>query len=404
MNIGSKFSRIGISIFSPHAISFRTPNPSYPILLSQLVQVSRRVLFMLPFLFMFQLIIDNLSVSFRGYDHLFVKVRLGSIKLLTLKERHIMAPSFDPRNRLDFDINSLDFGNRSPSINSNSFSPLPALARDLSLEGFPYVSLSCRNQGHPNWSQFMLRLNWRRNLAFLQRRRRINFTVHPDPLAFEPVRYFSHLKIFFNFMLSWSRNIPLSPSYLSYLQVEHARWRYQTLTLFLGFLSNIRNSGKFIESLGDSLDAYGEFFLFLVTRVGQSLYRPFFFRSLARVHRELKGLEFNISILRPDSVLSADFIASYIAIRFTRGFKVRQVITPRLLQRLLLFHSGIRLVISGRFSKKLRADYIVMSGGSMHMGSFSVPLDYAFSFGVSRFGCSGVKVWLGYSELQPQSL
>lgn len=59
---------------------------------------------------------------------------------------------------------------------------------------------------------------------------------------------------------------------------------------------------------------------------------------------------------------------------------------------------GYKIKIVGRFSRRSRSSKLVYQEGPVTSGKFSVPLDYTFILIRTRYGISGLKIWLNFSK------
>lgn len=429
MNINSKFSRLGISVFSPHALPFRSGEPSYPIILSQITSLVRNFLSLVRIFLLFEVMVDRISVMFRSYDQLFIQISLVSVRFLSRKNHFSsgVVPLTSPSPGLG--------GYILPSFNIQRFSPIKTklfTARlvnrywslgfsrhfDLSVSprlgffskissshdtllSFPFPSLVPDVKKRLELLPWVAHHNWRKNPPIFFDKFRFEDSYYREN------RYNGKFSVifdrFFRFILGWSKRILQYSPFLDYLDHKRSNFRFIFLFSFINSLLFVRTQTSYFRSTKSVLSKYDVLFFFLVLR---HFYRSrtihlCLLRNISRFHRDLKGLVSKFLIPFSVSKFSSEFLSSYIARRFSRGYNVRQVLTPSLINRVRLYHRGIRVVISGRFSKKLRADYIIINSGSIGLNSFALPVDYSFSFSVTRHGCSGVKVWLGppYSNI-----
>lgn len=136
----------------------------------------------------------------------------------------------------------------------------------------------------------------------------------------------------------------------------------------------------------------------------QSLHLPYQLAGpyLARLRINLARLGFldpgrvsiRFSFLHGLSSLSARVLGQYIRRRLQLRYRMNQVITHQLLDRLRFSLSGLRIVCKGRFERTQRAFHRIYRFGNYTPSSRVNTLDYHQCFIVTKHGCGGISVLL----------
>lgn len=426
MNISSRFSRLGISLFSPHSVPFRLPEPSYPLLLSQISTLVRHFIPLVQIFFFLEVLVDSVSVLFRSHNQIFIRVGLGSVYMLSRHPRSrssntFMAALRSPDGQL---LPSLrhsrlyPFRNRGVSnralLRLDRFweIPVPGLSKSGLDRGRPILDAIRERYSDPMpptpsfylppeidgvWQPFLSRGLWLRRPRLLSDS--LSFDVlesHPDSIYLKSFTLFDR---FFRFISVYLGNQLFWKPFLDFFDREAVNWKSHLLFALIRSLLLLRGQPLMANniSMKSIWRDHGPgllFFAFADPSVRLSL-STYLGRNLFRIHRRLHSLFLQVKVISAADRFSAQFLGAYVARRFSLGYSVRQVITRPLIRRILSYYRGVRFVISGRFSKKLRADYFSISAGSVPLNSFGVPVTYNFSFGVTRHGCVGVKIWFG---------
>lgn len=136
----------------------------------------------------------------------------------------------------------------------------------------------------------------------------------------------------------------------------------------------------------------------------QSLHLPYYLAgpyqarlriNLARLGSLDPGRVFvRFSFLHGLSSLSARVLGQYIRRRLQLRYRMNQVITHQLLDRLRLSLSGLRIVCKGRFERTQRAFHRIYRFGNYTPSSRVNTLDHHQCFIVTKHGCGGISVLL----------
>lgn len=102
----------------------------------------------------------------------------------------------------------------------------------------------------------------------------------------------------------------------------------------------------------------------------------------------------------------AEFLAKFIGYQLKRMPKNRRQTKLLYYIRSLLRYSlkvqfdliGIRIQFTGRINGRPRSKYTILNEGILPLQTQNAKLEYGESFGITRYGTIGVKVWINYSS------
>jgi hypothetical protein len=100
---------------------------------------------------------------------------------------------------------------------------------------------------------------------------------------------------------------------------------------------------------------------------------------------------------------TSQVLVKYISIKLKQKFSFNQVIRPLvkylnylIKKKKILF--GYRLELSGRFSRKQRATFLLFKNGKIPLGTIYTNIDYKTDFVILKNGLVNIKIWLNKTE------
>jgi ribosomal protein S3 len=100
--------------------------------------------------------------------------------------------------------------------------------------------------------------------------------------------------------------------------------------------------------------------------------------------------------------VSAQFLVHFILLALSQYIELNRIVNP-IIRRFTRqrFVNRLKIIISGRLTRKERASYIVKGAKSIPLTKVNVYIDYAFDFLIMRFGVVGIKVYLLSNKENP---
>lgn len=411
MSIRNFFSRFNVSVFPQSHSAQGTEVSRYLILDHELSRRFRFFFLLQPLFFSLELVPHRLRLFRRNFQSLFLALDVHSFRLHptgflrmgargpSSVPRHsvnipFILPGFSP-NPLRREVRRFFRGRNAPRFIQNiatvAYFPLTS-------SNFYFDHIGSR----PTVPAFF-RLVARREVSHLR--------LHVMPRSFiriESIRSSSsYLEQFIRYVRFAMVLLGNSLLFGRALRLLRGQLFDYTLKFFLGFrlyiqfLLGKRNRFRFTGPRSPLLD--GVLFRFFMTRhffPSRSFSRSLG-RMVGRIDRSVVDFSYGVSLIYAASRYGSSLIAKYAAGRLQIGYRVREVLTHHFLASLRRTTFGFRFVIKGRFSKKLRADYLVFTSGNCPLGTFSLPIDYAQAISVTKYGTSSVKCWI--HSLPPHS-
>jgi hypothetical protein len=144
------------------------------------------------------------------------------------------------------------------------------------------------------------------------------------------------------------------------------------------------------------------FSLFIAQLLKRNL--NFFFKFNTHFFQYRVG--FDISFIKRNKFVNANFLSKFIAKRLSFGFELNRVLNPIVVDLTKLVNSsfskilGFKIACSGRFNKTQMASYSWEKYGPICLNTFALSVDYSFSSVFLKYGSCGIKIWL-FSSLYP---
>jgi ribosomal protein S3 len=127
------------------------------------------------------------------------------------------------------------------------------------------------------------------------------------------------------------------------------------------------------------------------------LYRDALLRSLsAFVSGRLNvSMDFKLIFFKAPP---ASYLASLFAYKLGTGLDLNRIVRPflRSFRRRYPLLKGVRLVCSGRFSRKQRAQHTILFEGVVPTNTLRAKLDYSVMTSRLKYGACSIKIWLNF--------